>query len=157
DGTVLLLSSPLSGQSAPTGMIGIDPSTRAQSPITTGGSFVLPVIVREAADHTLYVVDYSAMGTGAVIAVDPNTGQESRVYSGGNINGPNGLAIVDGSLYVMNVGGSAPTLVKIDIATGVQSLVPINGTVTAPVGLVPTPSGDVRGDLYLADQGPDGV
>jgi hypothetical protein len=118
---------------------------------------VLPVIVREAADHQLYVLDYSALGTGAVITVDPNTGQQSRVYTGGNINGPNTLAIVNGSLYVTNVGGSAPTLVKIDITTGVQSLVPINGTVTEPVGLAPTLSGDVRGSLYLADEGPNGV
>jgi hypothetical protein len=157
DGTVLVLSSPLSGQSAPTGMIGIDPSTGAQLPITTGGVFVLPVTVREAADQQLYVVDYSALGTGAVIAVDPNTKQQTRVYTGGNITGPNALAIVNGSLYVTNVGGSVPTLVKIDIATGVQSLVPINGTVTEPVGLAPTLSGDVRGSIYLADEGPNGA
>jgi hypothetical protein len=157
DGTVLVLSSPLSGQLAPTGIIGIDPSTGTQFPITTGGSFMLPLTVREASDHQLYVVDYSALGTGAVIAVDLNTKQQTRMYTGGNINGPNTLAIVDGSLYVTNVGGSAPTLVKIDIASGVQSLIPINGTVTEPVGLAPTPSGDVRGGFYLADEGPNGA
>jgi hypothetical protein len=118
---------------------------------------VLPVTVREAADQQLYVVDYSALGTGAVIAVDPNTKQQTRVYTGGNINGPNALAILDGSLYVTNMAGSVPTLVKIDIATGVQSLVSINGTVTEPVGLAPTASGDVRGSLYLADEGPNGA
>jgi hypothetical protein len=59
DGTVLLLSSPVSGQSAPSGIIGIDPTTGAQAPVATGGSFVLPQVVREAADHQLYVVDYS--------------------------------------------------------------------------------------------------
>ena len=52
---------------------------------------MLPESVREAANGQLYVADYSASGKGAIIAVDPNSGQQSLVASGGNINGPVGV------------------------------------------------------------------
>jgi hypothetical protein len=152
DGTILVLNSPLAGQLAPTGIIGIDPATGAQSLIATSGNFVLPLIMREGPDDQLYVVDSLALGTGAVIAVDPSTGEQRVVATGGNINGPDALAIdnANGVLYAANVGGSAPSLVKIDLSTGLQSLVPLQGNLTNPVSLALTPSGD----LYLADEGP---
>ena len=151
DGTVLVCTSPLTGQSAPTGIIGIDPSTGAQSLIATGEDFVLPETIREGPDQQLYVVDYSALGTGAVIAVDPNTGQQSVVATGGNINGPVALAVdnANDSLYVACEGGSAPSLVKIDLnKNGMQTLVSSGGSFTMPAGLAVSPSGDV----YWADQ-----
>ena len=80
DGTILVCTGPSSfssvGQSSfPVGVIGVDPSTRAQFPVSIdssqdGNLFRLPTYVAEAPDGQLYVTDLEASGTGAIIRVD---------------------------------------------------------------------------------------
>src|SRR5216684_3068864 len=84
DGMILVANSPLSGASAPAGVVGVDPSTGAQSSVSTGGLFSLPETVRQGPNDQLYVADYSASETGAIIAVDSNSGQQRLVAGGGN-------------------------------------------------------------------------
>ena len=148
DGTILVPSSPLSGQSAPVGIIGVNPSTGAQSLISTGGFFSLPEYVREGPNQLLYVADYSAQGTGAIIVVNPTTGQQSILASGGNINGPVTLAIVNGFAYVATVGGSSPSLVQVNLSNGQQQLISSGGNFSSPSSVEPGPSGSV----YWADE-----
>jgi hypothetical protein len=157
DGTILVCNSPLTGQSAPAGIIGIDPSSDGQSLIATGGTFMIPVTIREGPgpNHLLYVVDYSATGTGAVIVLDPSTAQPSMIYTGGNINGPVALAVdsANNLLYVLNVGGNAPSVVKIDLNnSGAQSLV-AKYTGGIPMTAISLALDPTSGVLYLADEG----
>src|SRR5439155_5651668 len=90
----------------------------------------------------LYVADYSASGKGAIIGVDPSSGQQSLVASGGNINGPTGLAIINGLLYVANAGG-VPNLVEINLGTGQQRLVSSGGDFSAPVAVAAAPNNSI--------------
>src|SRR5438132_14226473 len=79
DGTILVATGPSSFSSQnqssfPIGLIGVNPSTGAQSQVSTGGLFTLPTYTAEAPNQELYVTDLQAFGTGAIIAVDSNTG-----------------------------------------------------------------------------------
>jgi autotransporter-associated beta strand protein len=155
DGTILVSSFTMSGQSTTGGIIGIDPNTFGQSAV--GGNLTLPVTIREGSgpNPMLYVLDYSAMGTGAVIVIDPSTGQQSTVYTGGEINGPVAMAIdtVNNMLYVLNVGTGVPVLVKLDLSNnGTQTPVATYSadTFANPVSLAFDPSNQM---LYLADEG----
>jgi hypothetical protein len=158
DGTILVCTGPsafssLNQSSFPTGIIGVNPTTGAQTVISTGGLFSLPTYVTEAPNQQLYVSDLTAFGTGAVFRVDPNTGQQSLVAKGGMINGPNVLVWVNGYIYVANTGdsdGTVHSIVKIDPNTGVQTLVTngSGGGFSVPVGIVPA-LGD---NVYVADE-----
>ena len=149
NGTILVVSSPLAGQtSAPTGIIGVNPSTGGQFVVSSGGQFVLPETIREGPNQQLYVADYLASTTGAIIDVDPNSGQQTIVAKGGNINGPDALTIVGSTLYVADAGGSSPNLVSINLGTGQQHLISSGGSFSTPVGLAPAPNGNV----YWADE-----
>jgi hypothetical protein len=44
-----------------------------------------PIDIRESPNDTLYVNDYKAQSTGAIIAVDPSTGGQRLVAAGGSI------------------------------------------------------------------------
>jgi hypothetical protein len=150
DGTILVTNGLLSGQAA-IGIIGVNPSTGGQTVISAGGPFSLPATVRQGPNQQLYVADYSASGTGAVIRFDPTTGQQTVVATGGNINGPNGLAIINGFLYVADTGSIsnvAPNLVEINLSTGQQRLVSSGGSFNTPVSLAAAPNGN----LYWADE-----
>ncbi|HLJ93103.1 MAG TPA: Ig-like domain repeat protein, partial [Gemmataceae bacterium] len=146
-GTILVANSPLLGGEAPTGIIGVDPNTGAQSLVSTGGMFSLPETVRQGPNQQLYVADYSASGTGAIIGVDPSTGDQRLVATGGDIDGPTALAISNGFLYVGD-GADVPNIVEIDLSSGQQRLVTSGGNLSNPVALVPGPDNT----LYLADE-----
>src|SRR5205809_249325 len=80
-------------------------------------------------------------GTGAVIGIDPNPGQQTLVAKGGFINGPNAAVFLNGLLYVANAGDSSGTvhhIVQIDPNTGQQRLITdgSRGGFTVPVGMV---------------------
>ncbi|HLJ95832.1 MAG TPA: Ig-like domain repeat protein [Gemmataceae bacterium] len=158
DGTLLVATGPSSFSSEnqssfPIGIIGVNPHTGAQTPISTGGLFSLPTYITEAPNQQLYVTDLTAFGTGAIIAVDPNSGQQTVVAKGGFINGPNVLSFVNGYLYVADEGDSSGTvhnIVRIDPNTGQQTLVTdgSSGGFTVPVGMAPAPGNS----LYVADE-----
>src|SRR5262249_38330863 len=107
DGTILVATAPSPFASSdqfsfPTGIIGVDPSTGAQFPVSTGGLFSLPAYIAQGPNQQLYVADLTAFGSGAIIRVDANTGQQSIVTRRGFINGPNALVFMNGFLYVAN-------------------------------------------------------
>jgi hypothetical protein len=164
DGTVLVCTGPssyssLSQSSFPIGVMGVDPTTGAQFPVSVdsgqdGTIFVLPTYVTEAPNGQLYVTDLQAFGTGAIIRVDPNTGQQFLVTQGQLINGPNALAWVNGLLYVANEGdasGQVHTLVQVDPNSGAQTLI-TDGSggpgFTVPTGMAAGPGNTV----YVSDE-----
>ncbi|HLJ93885.1 MAG TPA: Ig-like domain repeat protein, partial [Gemmataceae bacterium] len=156
DGTILVATCPSTfsyqdQSSFPTGIVGVNPSTGAQARISAGGLFSLPTYIEEAPDQGLYVTDLTAFGTGALIRVDPNTGQQGLVAHGGYINGPNAFAFINGCIYVANEGdgsGAVHNLVRINPSTGQQSLITSGGGFTVPTGLAAAPDDNV----YVADE-----
>jgi hypothetical protein len=179
-GTILVCTAPspfsIEDQSSfPIGIVGVDPSTGAQFPISTGGLFSLPTYICEAPNGQLYITDLTAVDpatgkqTGAVIQVDPNTGNQSLLASGGYIDGPNGVTFQNGYLYAANEANSSGVIhdiVEIDPATGrqrlvtsgeeyssgesraLQRLVANSGGFSVPVGIAPAPGNNV----YVADE-----
>jgi hypothetical protein len=107
-----------------------------------GGMFSLPSYVTEGPGGMVYASDPKVLGEGAVIQVDPNTGQQSLVATGGFINGSNALAFVNGYIYVADEGdasGSVDNLVPIDPNSGLQKLVTDCGGFTVPTGMAVAP------------------
>ncbi len=191
DGTILVCTapSPFSYQdqsSFPSGIVGVDPSTGNQFPVSMGGLFSLPTYICEAPNGQLYVSDLTAIDpatgkqTGAVIQVDPNTGNQSLLATGRYIDGPNGLAFSNGYLYVADVGNSSGVIhniVEIDPSSGSQRLVTSGedsiaidrspapqrrstsaGGFSVPVGIAPAPGnnvyvGDEPGNVQGSDPG----
>ena len=84
----------------------------------------------------------------AVIRIDPATGTQSVVTSGGLISHPLGLGVdaSSGEIYVANFGSpQAPlgNVVAIDPVTTEQRLLASGGPLFPPVGLSVGPTGDV--------------
>jgi hypothetical protein len=163
DGTILICTGPSSYSSQdqspfPVGIIGVNPRTGAQFPLSINSSqdgnlFVLPTYVTEGSDGQLYVADVQAFGTGAILRVDPNTGQQFLVAKGGLLNGPDVLTWENGFLYVANEAdgsGTVHTIVQVDPNTGAQKLITdgSSGGFTVPTGMAPAPGNTI----YVSDE-----
>jgi streptogramin lyase len=104
------------GDAVPTGIIQIDPTTGAQSLLSSGGSDPTGILVSRSG--TIFVIDQGAF----VFTVDRTTGQQTTVSSGGFLIAPTGIAIADdGTLFIADEGGNR--IVRIDPLTGDQILV----------------------------------
>lgn len=85
------------------GVICVVPDTGVQHPISQAGSFRQPADVAIAADGDVYVSDQDALtpsggpDTGAVFHVDPISGAQTPVSSGGSFVRPEGIAVVPGA------------------------------------------------------------
>src|SRR6266404_2411730 len=159
DGTLLVATCPSTfsytdQSSSPTGLIAVNLKTGEQPPIATGNLFSLPAYIAEGPNQQLYVTDLTAFGTGAVLQVDPNTGQQRLVAKDGFINGPNALVYLNGYLYVANESDSSGTihsLVRVNPSTGEQRLITDGSD---GVGFS-VPTGMVLGqgnNVYVADE-----
>jgi hypothetical protein len=165
-GSILVATAPSEFSSAdqsqfPTGIIAINQTTGAQVLETSNKLMVLPTyITRVPGKNILYVSDLKAFKTGAIIRVDLETGSQTAVAIGGNINGPNALLYRDNALYVVNVGdssGHVHTLVRIDLDTGAQKVVS-DGGFSVGVGIAAGPGnivyvGDEPGNVQGSDLG----
>jgi DNA-binding beta-propeller fold protein YncE len=110
---------------------------------------------------SVYVVDMGEFAEGAtpaadgrIIRVDPASGAQSIVSAGGELVDPAGIAVApDGTLFVVeNIGvggnprvpgGGRPAVLRIDPATGAQSVVTRGGNLCYPFGIALEPSGDL--------------
>ena len=132
-------------------LIRVDPFTGRQSLVASGGHFYDPAGVAIGPGGVLYVLDTLAgTNSGAVIRVDPNTGAQQVVSSDFNPLGlfdlPFGIAVdADGTIVVVNraLGGALPidciiptgSVIRINPATGGQSLVTQLGSLSRPLGV----------------------
>src|SRR5207249_1950114 len=83
------------------GIIRVNPSTGAQTTISSGGSFKDPYGVAFAPNGDILVADHEAFGGGGgIIRVNPTTGAQTTVSSGGNFLAPTGIAVVPGGAMV---------------------------------------------------------
>jgi hypothetical protein len=156
DGTILVGTAPSSfsrqDQSSFTpGILGVNPSTGTQIRLSMGQLLSVPTYIAQAPNEQLYVTDLTAFGSGAVIQIDSNTGQQTLIAKGGFINGPNVLVFMNGFLYVANEGdssGNVHNIVQINPNTGQQRLITSGGGFSVPTGMAPGPGNNV----YVVDE-----
>jgi sugar lactone lactonase YvrE len=105
-----------------------------------GTLFQRPYDLAVEPDGNLVVADLGAPNQkdGAVIRVDPVTGRQSLVSSGGEFFDPAGIAVApDGQLYIAD--NRAPNddgaVIKVDPRTGGQTLVTEGGQLDLPFGI----------------------
>jgi hypothetical protein len=114
-----------------------DPATGSLVEISRNGSqgnlFMRPYDLAVERDGGLVVADLGQPNVedGAVIRVNPYTGRQTLVSSGGLFFDPAGLTVApDGSIYVIDnhLGPTGGTVIKVDPRTGAQTLIASNFT-----------------------------
>lgn len=132
-------------------VVDIDPATGAQTSISAGGVFVsLFGIVVEPAG-TIAVLDRDAFnmpppGAGAVLRIDPATGQQTPILVRDGLIAAEGFTLGPaGELLVSNFFGD--NVIQVDPVTGVTTEVTANGLLAGPVGMVARSDGV----LFIAD------
>ncbi len=104
-GDILVADSSDFGGSA--GVIRVDPETGAQTVVSSGGVFVNPAGIAIAANGDLLAADENTfggpcpVGCGGIVRVDPTTGAQTVVSSGGDFANAFGLAIVPGPAHAV--------------------------------------------------------
>ena len=132
DGAVILRSEPATGATVEISRNG-----------PQGTLFHQPFDLALEADGDLVIADMgvSNQRDGAVIRVDPLTGRQSTVSSGGNFYDPAGIAVGRGGvLYVLDnlAGPNSGAVIRVDPVTGAQQ--PISSNLSSP-GLFDLPFG----------------
>jgi DNA-binding beta-propeller fold protein YncE len=106
--------------------------------VSSGGSFVTPANLLVAANGDLFVADSDiAGGLGGVIRVNPATGAQMVVASGGFFTDPIGIAFDSNGNLVLADGFSGGTgaVIRVDPATGTQTVISAGGFFARPVGI----------------------
>ena len=125
-----------------------------------GRLFVHPYDLAVERDGSLLVVDMGQFAVprtervpdGAVIRVDPASGEQHLVTKGGSLVDPAAIAVApDGMLFVAeNVGlDGRPAVIRIDPATGAQEILTEGDRLCNPFGI----AREASGDLVVADYG----
>lgn len=123
----------------------VDPVTGAATPVSSGGSFVFPADVTFADDGDILVVDRDAFDNkGGIIRVDSVTATQTTVTNnavsdaaGGKqlFSNPIALDRKNDSLFVTDFARPRK-VIKVDIATGKQSLITKGEPLNSPFGIV---------------------
>lgn len=99
----------------------------------------------------LLVTDFSAFGGGGgVIVVDPGTGTQTTLASGGMFIDPWDITVDAsgaGRIFVSDLGADA--IIEVDPGTGAQSLVSAGGLLANPTGV----EAGIGTDLWVSDSG----
>lgn len=148
----------------PGGVIQVDPHTGAQTVVSSGGSFVHPVGIVIDAGGDLIVLDRHAFSTGptdaggGVIRVNPGTGAQTKIVSGGNFGGTIATRVaVEGNqdiiVAVFSVRGGG-VLFRVHPNSGTQTVVSSGGDLRIPVGIAMNGNGNLlAADLQAAGHG----
>jgi DNA-binding beta-propeller fold protein YncE len=133
-----------------------DPVTGSTLEISRNGPlgtlFQHPYDLAVEADGSLVVADMGVADQkdGSVIRVDPFTGKQSLVSSGGNFYDPAGIAIGPGGvLYVLDnlAGSNSGAVIRVDPTTGAQQVIASNFDPLAlfdfPFGIAVQPDGGI--------------
>jgi Ca2+-binding RTX toxin-like protein len=161
------------------GLIRVDPASGQQTPLSTNATsfqalFADPVGIAVAHSGLLLVADSNAYGSGAVIAVDPSTGQQTLVSN--DTVSPPGLFVnpfgitVEGSGTILiadpdsraAVSGTKGAIIAVDPLTGAQKLVTNNDKsqtdlFSNPLGVAVETPGTLLVANTAADPNADGV
>ena len=88
----------------------------------------------------------AASGAGAVFRVDPQTGDQALISSGGDLTSPVGVAVeADGQIVVADADalGGTGGVIRVDPVTGSQTTVASGGLFSNPFDLVVEPGGTI--------------
>ena len=134
-------------------IIQVDPTTGAQTTISSGGHFDLPRSIAIAEDGTIYVADDGLI---AVIRVDPTIPDDGLgtnqtvVSSGGIFRSPSEIAIdANGDIVLADrdaLGGPG-AIIQVDPVSGAQTIVSSGGDFHNPFGIAIASNGDI----FVAD------
>src|SRR5205085_7955738 len=106
-----------------------------------GERLVQPFGICAGNSGEFFITDTGCLG---ILGVNPSTGQQRVVSSGGILGVPFGIAAErDGNLLVAN----AQVLLRVNPETGAQSLVSSNNYFKAPLAVAVTPNGTI----FVAD------
>lgn len=119
----------------------INHETAEQTEISSGGFLVNTTAVGVSPDGTLYVVE--ASGSGSVIKIDPVTGIQTIVSSGGYFSYPRGIAFAtNGDILIVDLTTQTNgAVIRVDPLSGSQELITTNSLFRSPVGIAVFPSG----------------
>ncbi len=172
DGTFIVADPEAFGGSG--GLIRVDPDTGQQTPLSSDAISILdlfadPANVVVAPSGGLLVADSSAYGgTGAVIGVDPISGQQSLVSNNATSPTPlfaspfgivlerNGTVLIADPESPAPVSGTSGAIIAVDPTTGVQK--PITSNDSSQLALFGDPLGiaiETPGTLLVANTSPD--
>jgi uncharacterized repeat protein (TIGR03803 family) len=122
----------LGDPSAPGAVFRVDPSNTNSATnaivLSSGTNFywLAGIAVATNSGETIYVTDHGSSPAIAakVIAIDPLTGLQTVVSSGGNLVHPDGLAVDPGtgSLIVADAESGGGALIRVDPGTGIQTV-----------------------------------
>lgn len=137
------------------GVLAVDPQTGVQTLVSFGGGFVDPIGIVVDPSGTIYVADANAYGaSGGIIKVNRNTGDQTKVSSGGYFVDPIGMVMdSDGSLLVADqtafasVGVDTGGIIRVNPATGEQTVVCSGGNFHEPTGIAIDP----KGEIFISD------
>ena len=148
-------------------LLRVDPSSATPAVVSAPGLaqslFQYPLAVTVAENGDIFVAD----ALGPIFRVDPNTGAQTLIASGGYLQRPQGIAVKGHNLYVTDVATpdmnfGVGRIIRIDLNTCQQSELSKGRNLLGPVGIAIEPDGDlIIGDPYTinpdrheADGGP---
>jgi sugar lactone lactonase YvrE len=134
-------------------LIRVNAATGAQTVVTSAGNLINPTALTVAPNGLVFIADRGPTSgppqnaDGRVVQVDPKTGAQVLVATGGLLQEPRGIAVSpkDGSLFVSDVGDDQ--LVR--ITNGQQTAISTGAPLTTPQHMTLDPAGS----LWLADTG----
>lgn len=126
-------------------LIRINCETGMQSVLTSSGLLWNPDHIVISSSGDIYVSDHDSPDFGgSVIRVNPITGEQYMVTSGGYFSGgPSGIAFSsEGIMYVSdhNAFGGTGGIIRIDILSGVQTVISHGGYFVDPYAIVVVPT-----------------
>jgi len=122
-----------------------------QSIVSTGNLMTLPLDLAIVNDNKIVISDAGSFAgaTDNIYTIDLTTGVQTLLSTGGNISVPSGLDFWNNNVFVVNKEGSKQ-VIKIDVNTGVQSVVPAN-ILSEPWGLFTVQNGITIENLLATD------
>ena len=136
----------------------VDPVTGVQTTLSKGGNFQQPCSVALDANGRIYVLDPIGSPLGeAIIRINPLLGGLQTIITSGGYLAWGGDMVFDasGQILVANPGGVDDqgnpngSVVRVDPATGAQTIVSQGGTIVEPVRIAL----DANGNILVGDQG----
>jgi len=157
DGSIFVTVFDLAQVSDHTGIVHVNPITGAQTLVSTDAGYSGFTGITFSSDGRLFVTDTGLRASGAagppgaVIQVNPTTGDKTLITSGGFFFLPRNIIFGDGSLFVGDhdpnetIHGGA--VIKVDPSTGSQTIISSGGYFDDPFGL----TFDTNGHILVAD------
>lgn len=143
-------------------LVQIDPVAGVRTTIAQRGKLIAPIRMALAANGDIFVANQFGtdegcrLGCGNVIKIDPKSGEQSVISSGGMLGTLHGIALeTSGNLLVPSTYENRATVIlRIDPRTGGQRVVASGGFLFNPTDLALTDEGEI---LVVEDRNQEGA